>query len=124
MGRAELTGNPRRSNYDLNAIAGAFWSSPEVDLVLPYVERYFTDIPALAARVGEDALGTVAALAYPLRVVAQRTLDLGVAALARGDLTPAVTRAIVDAQSKLTEALASRAAFWPPEAERCVPRRP
>ncbi|MEI2776736.1 MAG: aminopeptidase N [Tetrasphaera sp.] len=121
---AELTGNPRRSNYDLNAIAGAFWSSPEVDLVLPYVERYFTDIPALAARVGEDALGTVAALAYPLRVVAQRTLDLGVAALARGDLTPAVTRAIVDAQSKLTEALASRAAFWPPEAERCVPRRP
>ncbi len=107
----ELTTNPERSNYDLNALASAFWIAPDPALVRPYVERYFTDIPALAARIGEDALGTVATLAYPLRVVEPATLELSEAALAQNRLTPAVARSIVDAQSKLAEALISRATF-------------
>ncbi|MCB1300864.1 MAG: ERAP1-like C-terminal domain-containing protein, partial [Tetrasphaera sp.] len=108
---SELTGNPARSNYELNALAGAFWQTTDRDLVSPYVERYFTDVPGLAGRLGEDALGTVAALAYPLPLVASRTLDLSRAALARDTLSPAVRRSIVDAQAKLEEGLASRAAF-------------
>ena len=108
---SELTGNPARSNYELNALAGAFWQTTDRDLVSPYVERYFTDVPGLAGRLGEDALGTVAALAYPLPLVASRTLDLSRAALASDTLSPAVRRSIVDAQAKLEEGLASRAAF-------------
>jgi aminopeptidase N len=117
----ELTANPERSNYELNALASAFWVAPDPDLVRPYAARYFTDIPALASRVGEDALGTVATLAYPLRLVEPATLRLGEAALASGLLTPAVSRSIVDAQSKLTEALASRASF--PASEPSVARK-
>ena len=110
----ELTENRDRSNYDLNAIASAFWTAPDLDLVRPYAARYFTDIPALASWLGEDALGNVAALGYPLRLVEPETLDLGRALLSRTDLSPAVARSVVDAQSKLAEALASRAAFPSP----------
>ncbi|GAA1799267.1 MAG: hypothetical protein LCH77_13760 [Actinobacteria bacterium] len=70
-----------------------------------------TEVPALAPRVGEDALGHVAALAYPLPMVSEHTLALSRAALADGSLTPAVRRSITDAQAKLEEALASRTAF-------------
>ncbi len=65
----------------------------------------------MAAWVGEDALATVARLAYPARAVEQDTLELSAAALAREDLTPAVRRAMVDADSQLREALRSRATF-------------
>jgi aminopeptidase N len=65
----------------------------------------------MAGRVGEDALARVAALAYPASMVEAATADRSAAALRRQDLTASVRRAIVDADSQLREALASRAAF-------------
>jgi aminopeptidase N len=65
----------------------------------------------MAGRVGEDALATVAAFAYPRRMVEAATADQSMAALGRTDLTASVRRAIVDADSQLREALASRASF-------------
>jgi aminopeptidase N len=67
----------------------------------------------MAQWVGADALGRVATLAYPARVVQQATADASAAALAAGGghLTPAVRRSIVDADSELREALRSRAVF-------------
>jgi aminopeptidase N len=61
--------------------------------------------------VGEDALATVARLAYPARVVEDETARLGEDRMDRGGLTAAVRRAVVDAQSQLGEALRSRALF-------------
>jgi aminopeptidase N len=108
---AELTANRDRSNYELNALAQGFWLAQDLDVVRPYVARYFEDVPAMAAWVGEDALASVARLAYPARVVEEATAQLSAAALARQDLTPAVRRAMVDADSQLHEALRSRATF-------------
>ncbi len=110
---SELTTNPARTNYELNALAGAFWTAPDRALVEPYVERYFTEIPALSARIGEDALGTIAALAYPMSVVSEATLAASEAALAGSAPTPAVRRSMIDGQAKLQEGLASQAAFRP-----------
>jgi aminopeptidase N len=107
----QLTGEHGRSNHELNALAGGFWHASDHDVLRPYVARYFTDVPALSGRVGEDALATVAALAYPSRVVEASTADQSAAALQRSDLTASVRRAMVDADSQLREALASRAAF-------------
>jgi len=107
----QLTGDHGRSNYELNALATGFWHASDQDVVRPYVRRYFSDVPLLSARVGEDALARVAALAYPSSVVEAATAEQSAAALARGDLTASVRRAIVDADSQLREALASRAAF-------------
>jgi Domain of unknown function (DUF3358). len=107
----QLTGENGRSNYELNALAAGFWHASDQDVLRPYVARYFVDVPALSGRVGEDALGRVAALAYPANLVEASTADQSEAALGRPDLTASVRRAIVDADSQLREALASRARF-------------
>ena len=57
--------------------------------------------------MGVDALGRVATLAYPARVVEPGTADLSARALAADSLTPAVRRSVVDADSELREALRS-----------------
>ena len=77
----------------------------------PYAERYFTDVPAMAGWVGEDALARVATLAYPSRVVDDEVVALSERVLAEGRLTAAVRRSVVDAESQLREALRSRATF-------------
>jgi aminopeptidase N len=107
----QITGDHGRSNYELNALATGFWHARDPDVVRPYVSRYFSDVPRLSGRVGEDALARVAALAYPSNVVEAATAERSAAALQRSDLTASVRRAIVDADSQLREALASRAAF-------------
>jgi aminopeptidase N len=107
----ELTGEHGRSNYELNALAAGFWHARDPAVLRPYVARYFSDVPALAGRVGEDALARVAGLAYPASQVEASTAQQSAAALRRQDLTGAVRRAILDADSQLGEALASRAAF-------------
>jgi aminopeptidase N len=107
----QITGEYGRSNSELNALAAGFWHASDQDVLRPYVARYFSDVPALSARVGEDALARVAALAYPGSLVEGSTADQSAAALRRGDLSASVRRAMVDADSQLREALASRAAF-------------
>jgi len=107
----QLTGEHGRSNYELNALAAGFWQAGDPEVLRPYVARYFCDVPALSGRLGEDALARVAALAYPSTLVETSTADQSAAALLRSDLTGAVRRAIVDADSQLREALASRATF-------------
>jgi aminopeptidase N len=107
----QITGDHGRSNYELNALAAGFWHAKDLDVLRPYVARYFTDVPALSSRVGEDALARVATLAYPSWVVDHATAEQSATALRRPDLTASVRRAIVDADSQLGEAVASRAAF-------------
>ena len=108
---ADLTTNRERSNHELVAIAAGFWGPADRSLVEPYVERYFADIPPMSAWLGEDALARVATMSYPSRFVSERTLELSRATLARTDIDQGVRRSIVDAQSELEEALASRRAF-------------
>lgn len=107
----QLTANRDRSNYELNALAAGFWSGDDLDILRGYVPRYFADVPAMAEWVGADALGRVATLAYPSRVVEQATADASAATLAGDGLTPAVRRSVVDADSELREALRSRSLF-------------
>ncbi len=110
----QLTANPDRSNYDLAAIAGGFWVAPDLRLVTDYVPRYFAEIPALADRIGEDALGRLATAAYPSVVVEESTLAAGREAIEGAALSPAVRRSVVDAQAQLHEAITSRSRFDPP----------
>ena len=107
----QITGDHGRSNYELNALSTGFWHAPDHDVLRPYVPRYFTDVPTLSERLGEDALARVAALAFPSNMVEQSTAEQSASALARPDLTASVRRAIIDADSELREALASRAVF-------------
>jgi aminopeptidase N len=107
----QITGEHGRSNHELNALSAGFWHANDQDVLRPYVARYFSDVPALSGRLGEDALARVAALAYPGNLVEGSTADQSAAALRRRGLTASVRRAMVDADSQLREALASRAVF-------------
>ncbi|WP_457253969.1 aminopeptidase N [Pedococcus sp. P5_B7] len=107
----ELTANRSRSNYELNALAQGFWLAEDLDVVRPYAERYFADVPAMSQWVGEDAIARVATMAYPGRVVEAATVERSEAALGGGGLTAGVRRSMVDAESQLREALRSRATF-------------
>ncbi len=109
----QLTSERGHSNYEMVHLARGFWMSPDDALVADYVPRYFTDIPAMAGWVGEDALSRVALVAFP-KVFREETAALSRAALQRADLTPGVRRSLVDADAELHEALASRAAFSSP----------
>ncbi|GAA1154530.1 aminopeptidase N [Ornithinicoccus hortensis] len=109
----QLTGDHGRSNYELNALAGAFWAGGDPDLLRPYVDRFHEEVPALSGRIGQDALARVASLAYPGAIAEPATDEATTARLDRGGLSPAVRRALVDQQSLLREVLASRAAYPP-----------
>jgi len=106
----QLTGRHGRSNYEMVHLARGFWSAPDDALVSDYVSRYFTDVPAMAEWVGEDALSRVVLVAFP-KVFTDETAQLSARTLERHDLTPAVRRSLVDADAELREALASRATF-------------
>jgi aminopeptidase N len=106
----QLTGRNGRSNYEMNHLARGFWAVPSDELVEPYVARYFVDVPAMSAWVGEDALSRVVTLGFP-QVHTAETARLSAETLERDDLTPAVRRSLVDADADLREVLASRAAF-------------
>jgi aminopeptidase N len=106
----QLTGRQGRSNYEMVHLARGFWVAPDDSLVADYVPRYFTDVPAMSAWVGEDALSRVVLVAFP-RVFADETARLSAETIERDDLTPAVHRSLVDADAELREALASRATF-------------
>jgi aminopeptidase N len=106
----QLTGRHGRSNYEMVHLARGFWNAPDDALVAGYVPRYFTDVPAMADWVGEDALSRVVLVAFP-KVFTDETAQLSARTLERDDLTPAVRRSLVDADAELREALASRATF-------------
>ena len=70
-----------RSNHQLVALLQGFWATPDLDLVRPYVTRFFTEVPRLSAWVGDDALARVVRFGFP-RVVERATLRLAEEALA------------------------------------------
>ncbi len=101
-----------RSNHQLVALLQGFWSTPDLDLVRPYVGRFFTEVPRLSAWVGDDALARVVRFGFP-RVVERSTLRLADEALQQGSLSPATRRNIVDGASALGEAVDSRERYAP-----------
>jgi len=109
---AQLTERSGRSNHELTALATAFWSATDPDLVRAYVPRFFEEVPRLGEWVGEDALARVIRLGYP-RVIEDATARLGSAALERTDLSAAVARNLLDGAHALGEALRSRQRYAP-----------
>ncbi len=109
---AQLTERSGRSNHELTALATAFWSTTDPDLVRAYVPRFFEEVPRLGEWVGEDALARVIRLGYP-RVIEDATARLGSAALERTDLSAAVARNLLDGAHALGEALRSRQRYAP-----------
>jgi len=105
---ATIVADTTVSNRIAESAAAGFWQPEQLALTDPYVERYFTDMPAMmTVRTGFSA-ERVALLAYPSVVVQPRTRQLAAELLARPDLPTILRRVVTDADDDVRRALAAR----------------
>ncbi|MFD5076683.1 aminopeptidase N [Streptomyces sp. NPDC058371] len=96
------------SNYLFTATAQGFWQPEQADLVSEYVERYWTDAVAVAARRGPAIAEAAGRWAFPVHAVSTSTLRLGETCLRDADPIPALRRKLVDQLDDLARALRVR----------------
>jgi aminopeptidase N len=97
------------SNRQLAATAEGFWQPEQIELTRPYVQRYFTEMPAMAQRRTPQVYYSLVSFGFPAFVIEPATLDAGQALLARDDVNPVLRRAVVDGTDEIRRALAARA---------------
>ena len=96
------------SNRLVEAAAAGFWQPDQGALTEPYLERFFTEMPAMAARRTPNVVFAIAFSGFPQYAVAESTVEMAEAMLARDDLSPMLRRVAVDATDQLRRALAAR----------------
>jgi aminopeptidase N len=105
---ATLISDTTVSNRIVESAAAGFWHPEQLGLTDPYVERYFSEMPAMMEVRSGFTAERVALRAYPSVVVEPRTRRLAAQLLARPDLSPILRRVVTDADDDLRRALAAR----------------
>ncbi|GIF16114.1 aminopeptidase N [Actinoplanes teichomyceticus] len=103
-----IIGDASLSNRLAELTAAGFWQAEQRELLEPYVQRYFADMPEMMRiRSGMSAEKTAAA-AYPAVMVAPRTRELAAGLLDRPGLNPILRRVVQDHDDDMRRALQSR----------------
>ncbi|MFF9108459.1 aminopeptidase N [Streptomyces sp. NPDC014805] len=103
-----MFGGDDLSNYLFTATAQGFWQPEQADLVRPYVERYYADAVAVAARRGPAMADAAGRWAFPVHAVDAHTLRLGEECLRDAGPIPALRRKLADQLDDLARALRVR----------------
>ncbi len=106
----ELTEPSTCSAYELYAIGEGFFQPLQDELTRPYVERFFSDMPATATLRSGWALPQVITASFPVLSASPAVLELAEATLT-GDLDPKVRRALSDGTDVVRRAVRSRERF-------------
>src|SRR6266542_4217406 len=106
-----VTRDARLSNRLVVAAADGFWQPEQTELTRSYVERYFAEMPEVAARRTPQVFWQLATAAYPQYAVEPDTLALARRLLERDGPHPALRRVVVDRTDDLRRALAARERF-------------
>ncbi|MGO4258937.1 aminopeptidase N [Marmoricola sp. RAF53] len=109
-----FTGEAVASNYEVEAAGTGFWQSGRDDLLDPYVERYFAELPATTKVRAGWGLADGAHFFYPITVLRQDVLDRTDALLADPDLNLSLRRMLTDDGDELRCRLATRARYGVP----------
>ncbi|MEU1039338.1 aminopeptidase N [Streptomyces sp. NPDC005551] len=104
----EMFASDDLSNYLFTATAQGFWQPEQTDLLRPYVERYWHDAIAVAARRGPAIAEAAGRWAFPVTAVSAETLHLGEQCLRDADPIPALRRKLTDQLDDLARALRVR----------------
>ncbi len=96
------------SNRLVGAAAEGFWQPQQIDLTRPFVQRYFDEMPAAAARRSQAMTLIVSEAAFPRHAVEPATIEAAQRMLNRPDLTPSLRRVVIDFTDELRRALAGR----------------
>lgn len=98
------------SNYLFTATAQGFWQPEQTDLVRQYVDLYWNDAVALAARRGPAIAEAAYRWAFPAYAITPETLQAGEQCLTESTPTPALRRKLTDQLDDLARALRVREA--------------
>ncbi|MEU9880481.1 aminopeptidase N [Streptomyces phaeochromogenes] len=96
------------SNYLFIATAQGFWQPEQTDLVRQYVDLYWNDAVAVAARRGPAIADAVGRWAFPAYAITPQTLQAGEQCLTESTPTPALRRKLTDQLDDLARALRVR----------------
>ncbi|MFJ9003818.1 aminopeptidase N [Streptomyces canus] len=99
------------SNYELWSLAEGFWQPEQTALTEPYVERFFTDMPAAADRRGDLVLDLLLRFLYPRYATGPGTLAAAKRMLALDGLPVTLRRRVADHTHDLRRVVAARAAW-------------
>jgi aminopeptidase N len=103
-----IVGDASLSNRLVEMTASGFWQPEQLELLAPYVPRYFAEMPEMMRIRRGMSAERVAGFAYPELVVEAETRRLAAELLAREDLDPILRRVVEDADDDLQRALAAR----------------
>ncbi|MFF3708333.1 aminopeptidase N [Streptomyces phaeochromogenes] len=98
------------SNYLFTATAQGFWQPEQTDLVRQYVDLYWNDAVAVAARRGPAIAEAAGRWAFPAYAITPETLQAGEQCLTESTPTPALRRKLTDQLDDLARALRVREA--------------
>lgn len=98
------------SNYLFTATAQGFWQPEQADLLGEYVDRYYQDATALAARRGPAIADAIGRWAFPAYAVDTGHLRKGETFLRESDPVPSLRRRLADQLDDLARALRVREA--------------
>ncbi|MFF3570624.1 aminopeptidase N [Nocardia jiangxiensis] len=95
-------------NITTRAIVGGFAPNGQAELLAPYVERYFAEIPAVWERRSSEVAQTVVVGLYPHWAIADEAVAVADKFLA-GDHPPALRRLVVEGKAGIERSLRARA---------------
>ena len=98
------------SNYLFTATARGFWQPEQTDLVRQYVDLYWNDAVAVAARRGPAIAEAAGRWAFPAYAITPETLQAGERCLTESNPIPALRRKLTDQLDDLARALRVREA--------------
>ena len=105
---AAIVGDATLSNRIAELTASGFWQPEQLDLLEPYVERYFAEMPEMMRIRGGMSAEHIASVAYPSVAVSERTRRLAADLIATPGLNPILLRVVQDSDDDMRRALAAR----------------
>jgi aminopeptidase N len=103
-----FSGEVTASNYEIEAAGTGMWQSGHDELLSPYVDRYFDELPGTTALRAGWGLAGAAQFFYPITATTPETLGRTEALAADPDLNPSLRRVLVDAGDELRCRLEAR----------------
>jgi aminopeptidase N len=106
-----FTGEVDVPNYELQAAGQGMWRYGQEELLAPYVERYFADVPGTAERRSGWVLADAAEWFFPIMSTSSETLERARTLGALDDFDASMRRRVVDLADELDRRIAIRKAF-------------
>ncbi|GAA4598922.1 aminopeptidase N [Actinoplanes octamycinicus] len=105
---AAIVGDATLSNRLVELTALGFWQAEQRELLEPYVERYFAEMPGMMRIRSGMSAEKISVAAFPAVMVSERARELAAGLLAEPELNPILRRVVQDNDDDMRRALLAR----------------